>query len=70
MRRIFLGAVLGLALALPLVGSAGAQPDPGGGPDFGRHVAEMAPAHPMDHGRDFGGCVSGLATTGECDHHP
>lgn len=69
MRSLVLGSVLGLAIALPLVGSAAAQPAPGGGPAFGQHVSEMAPSHPIDHGRDFGGCVSALATAGECGHH-
>ena len=70
MRTVFLGTVLGLALALSVFGPAAAEPSPGGGPAFGQHVADMAPAHPIDHGRDFGRCVSDLATTGECSHHP
>lgn len=70
MRTVVLGAALGLALALPIIGSAAAQPTPGGGPDFGRHVADIAPDHPIDHGRQFSECVSALATTGECSHHP
>ncbi len=70
MRRVLLGAVLGMALALSAFGSVAAEASPGGGPAFGQHVAGMAPAHPIDHGRDFGTCVSELAMTGECSHHP
>jgi hypothetical protein len=69
MRTVLLGTVLGLTLALSVLGSAAAGPSPGGGPAFGEHVADMAPAHPVDLGRDFGGCVSELATTGECSEH-
>lgn len=70
MRTVILGAALGLALTLPLVGPAGAEPTPGGGSNFGLHVAEMAPDHPLGHGTLFGECISGLATLGECLHHP
>ncbi|MBA4180568.1 MAG: hypothetical protein C0506_08280 [Anaerolinea sp.] len=63
------GTLLGLTLPLGLVAPAAAQPAPGGGPEFGQHVAEMAPDHPTDHGREFGRCVSELAKRGECGHH-
>ena len=69
MRRVLFGGLLGLALSVPAIGIAAAAPAPGGGPEFGQHVAGMAPAHPVDHGRDFGRCVSELATTGTCNHH-
>jgi hypothetical protein len=41
---------------------------PGQDPAFGEHVSDMAPEHPIMHGRQFGECVSGMAT-GECPHH-
>lgn len=69
MRKAFVGAGFGLALSVLAVGTATAAPTPGGGPDFGQHVADMAPIHPVDHGREFGRCVSELASTGVCSHH-
>ena len=49
--------------------SQDAQSRPGGR-QFGEHVSGMAPEHPKMHGRLFGECVSELAITGECSHHP
>jgi len=69
MQRAFLGAMIGLAFSVLAIGTASAAPTPGGGPDFGHHVADMAPDHPVDHGRNFGQCVSQLASTGVCEHH-
>jgi hypothetical protein len=44
---------------------------PGGGNDFGRHVAGMAPEHAVAHGADFGACVSAMARGSDCPHaHP
>jgi hypothetical protein len=68
-KRLIAGAVLGTALSALAVGTAAAGPAPGGGPEFGWHVAEMAPEHPKDHGRHFGDCVSEMATSSVCDHH-
>ena len=42
---------------------------PGGGPAFGQHVSDMAPEHPLEHGAEFGQCVSTMAQGGECPHH-
>lgn len=69
MRRVVLGVSVGLVLPFLAVGAATAAAAPRGGPEFGQHVAEMAPDHPVDHGRDFGNCVSQLARTGHCEHH-
>lgn len=43
MRRVLFGGLLGLALSVPAIGIAAAAPAPGGGPEFGQHVADMAP---------------------------
>jgi hypothetical protein len=44
---------------------------PGGGNDFGQHVAGMAPEHAIAHGADFGACVSAMAQGLACPHtHP
>ena len=69
MKRGLLGAVLGAALSVLAVGTAMAAPAPGGGPEFGQHVSDMAPSHPVDHGLGFGRCVSELASAGTCSHH-
>jgi hypothetical protein len=41
---------------------------PGGGNDFGQHVAGMAPEHAIAHGADFGACVSAMARGLPCPH--
>ena len=44
---------------------------PGGGDDFGQHVAGMAPEHAIAHGADFGACISAMAQGLACPHtHP
>jgi hypothetical protein len=58
-----------------VVGAAGPgfaeEVAPGGGSDFGQHVAGMAPEHAIAHGADFGACVSAMAQGSECPHeHP
>jgi hypothetical protein len=67
-RRLSGGAIVTLALMLSTAPAAVASSaSPGGGPEFGRHVSEMAPEHPLKHGRHFGECVSGMAR-GQCPH--
>jgi hypothetical protein len=63
-------ALLSLVVAVGL-GSTTVQSDTsaGAGPGFGRHVSDMAPEHPMEHGAEFGQCVSLMARTGLCPHH-
>jgi hypothetical protein len=71
MRRSLVIAVMVLAVAAFRPGAVAAEePSPGGGDAFGQHVASMAPEHPRSHGPAFGECVSTLATTGTCPHHP
>jgi len=49
--------------------TAQGHPTPGGGPGFGEHVSGMArDGHPVEHGRDFGECVSMMAQGLPCDH--
>ena len=72
LRRLVGVAALTAAL---LVGTAapGLAQDvaPGGGNDFGQHVAGMAPEHAIAHGADFGACVSAMARGLPCPHaHP
>jgi hypothetical protein len=70
-RRLSGGATVILALMLGTASAAVASSvGPGEGPEFGTHVSDMAPAHPLMHGRRFGECVSGMAR-GQCphDHH-
>ncbi len=71
-RRLIGVAALTVAL---LVGAAvpasGENVAPGGGNDFGQHVAGMAPEHAVAHGADFGACVSAMARGLACPHtHP
>jgi hypothetical protein len=69
--RTPLGAAICLLAAALLAAPATAQTvSPGDGNAFGQHVAEMAPEHPRDHGAEFGECVSSMARTGTCPHHP
>jgi len=68
-KKLFMGTALGIGLAALAIGSAGAAPAPGGGPEFGLHVAEMTPEHPVEHGAMVGDCVSDMATTASCPHH-
>jgi hypothetical protein len=65
--------VVSIMVGSLVAGSAGtalaAEATPG--PGFGKHVSEMVPEHPRDHGRTFGECVSAMARGGVCDHtHP
>lgn len=69
MRKLLVGTLLGLTLPLALVGVASALPAPGGGAEFGQHVAAMAPEHPREHGSKFGACVSQMARGEVCSHH-
>jgi hypothetical protein len=68
-RLLSRGAGISLALMLSTAPAAVASSvGPGGGPEFGSHVSDMAPDHPLDHGgRHFGACVSGMAR-GQCPH--
>ncbi len=62
-----MAVVLGLAGAMTVWGSpANAHVAPG--PEFGRHLHEITPEHPLEHGGMFGECVATMATTGECPH--
>jgi hypothetical protein len=64
-------AVVLLMTVLMVVPALAQTVAPGGGSAFGEHVSSMAPEHPRDHGRDFGKCVSTMATmaqTGLCPH--
>lgn len=68
MRRLLLIPVA-LAGALASFGVASAaHPEPGGGPEFGQHIASMAPEHAIDHGAMFGECVSSMARGEGCTH--
>jgi hypothetical protein len=67
-RRMLAGATVVSALLLGAAPAAMASSaGPGEGPEFGTHVSDMAPAHPLLHGRHFGECVSGMAQ-GQCPH--
>jgi hypothetical protein len=69
LRRSVPGALLVLALTLGATPAAlASNVSPGEGPAFGEHVSDMAPEHPIEHGRKFGECVSGMAI-GQCPHH-
>jgi hypothetical protein len=69
LRRSLPGALLAVALTLAVTPAAlASNVSPGQGPAFGEHVSDMAPEHPIAHGRMFGECVSGMAT-GKCPHH-
>ncbi len=76
MRRIIISSMIGLAMFMQVGTVAFANgmscPTPGGGPAFGKHIAEMAPEHPVMNGRHFGKCVSGMARgipCPDCPHH-
>lgn len=64
---VFSAAIAGALM--PLGARAMEHPSPGGGPEFGQHVASMAPEHPREHGRMFGQCVSAMARGEDCPHH-
>jgi hypothetical protein len=68
-RRLVGVAALTVAL---LVGAAapgfGQDVTPGGGNDFGQHVAGMAQSTPSPTGADFGACVSAMARGMACPH--
>ena len=66
MKRSVLVSLIVSVLTLGGAGTALAA-EPAGGPAFGRHVAGMAPEHPIEHGAHFGACVSAMARTG-CPH--
>jgi hypothetical protein len=69
LRRSLPGALLVVALTIGATPAAlASNVSPGQGSAFGKHVSEMSPEHPIMHGRQFGECVSGMAT-GECPHH-
>ncbi len=55
------GSLIGIGVRT----AGAAEPSPGGGPEFGRHVAAMAHEHA---GPDFGQCVSAMATGAGCPH--
>jgi hypothetical protein len=59
-------ALVVLALGTSPVGAEDVAP--GGSNAFGQHVASMAPEHAIEHGADFGACVSTMARTGTCPH--
>jgi hypothetical protein len=69
LRRVVAVGVLsaGLVLAAAAPGVAH-EAAPGGGSDFGQHVAGMAPEHAIAHGVDFGACVSAMARGLVCPH--
>jgi hypothetical protein len=68
-RSLVIAGILLLGLLASPVAARADMPAPGGGSDFGQHVASMTPDHPRDHGPMFGNCVSMLATTGSCQHN-
>lgn len=72
MRRLVGVAVLTAGLVLGAAAPVLAHDvAPGGGNDFGQHVAGMAPEHAIAHGADFGACVSAMARGLDCPHaHP
>ena len=63
-----------IAMAALAVLALGASPvsaeevAPGGGNTLGQHVASMTPEHAIEHGADFGRCMSTMARTGACPH--
>ena len=69
MRRLVGVAALTAAL---LVGAAvpalAEDVAPGGGEEFGQHLASMTPEHAIAHGADFGACVSAMAQGLACPH--
>jgi len=71
-RRVVGVAALTVGLVVGVAAPALAEDvAPGGGNDFGQHVAGMAPEHAIDHGADFGACVSVMARGLACPHtHP
>jgi hypothetical protein len=68
-RRLLTSALL---IATVSVGAAPAAlattAAPTGGPDLGEHVSDIAPEHPLMHGRHFGECVARMAGGAECPH--
>lgn len=72
LRRVVGVALLTTGLVLGAAAPGIAQDvAPGGGNDFGQHVAGMAPEHAIAHGADFGACVSAMARRLDCPHtHP
>jgi hypothetical protein len=69
LRRVVGVAVMTVGLVLGVAAPGVAQDvAPGGGNDFGQHVADMAPEHAIAHGADFGACVSAMARGQECRH--
>ena len=72
LRRLIGTAALTAALLVGAAAPAFAEDvTPGGGNQFGQHVAGMAPEHAIAHGADFGACVSAMARGLPCPHtHP
>jgi hypothetical protein len=68
-RRVIGVAALTVGLVVGAVAPALAEDvAPGGGNEFGQHVAGMAPEHAIAHGADFGACVSAMARGMACPH--
>jgi hypothetical protein len=70
MNKILMG--FSLAVGLLLLGgtsvSADTMPTPGGGPNFGQHVAAMSPGNGgVMPGAAFGACISAMAELGLCN---
>lgn len=63
MHEVFVRLAIALTLAIPFAALSHIAVT-----DLGRHVAGVAPAHPLMDGAQFGECVSELATTGLCPH--
>jgi hypothetical protein len=69
LRRVAGVAALTVALVVgAAVPGLAEEVAPGGGSDFGQHVAGMVPEHAIAHGADFGACVSAMAQGSECPH--
>jgi hypothetical protein len=66
-RRLVAVAALTLGLMVATAAPALAQEViPGGGNAFGQHVAGMAPEHAIQHGAEFGACISAMARGLDC----
>lgn len=69
MRKVLTAMTVSAALAAAWAGPAlAADPSPGAGPAFGRHIASMAPEHPREGNAAFGACVSAMARGQACPH--
>jgi hypothetical protein len=69
-RRLVAVAALTLGLMVATAAPALAQEViPGGGNAFGQHVAGMAPEHAIQHGAEFGACISAMARGLDCPHN-